>query len=78
MLTVTTDYARIDSDARTNLSLATDAVGRTMRGASINANVPIASAREGSLGFLGEMQLSAMAGCRRCRISGDSAPPISG
>lgn len=62
MLTVTTDYARIDSDARTNLSLATDAVGRTMRGASINANVPIASAREGSLGFLGEMQLSAMAG----------------
>ncbi len=26
------DYARIDSDARTNLSLATDAVGRTMRG----------------------------------------------
>ncbi|WP_294268410.1 TonB-dependent receptor [uncultured Sphingomonas sp.] len=62
MLTVTTDYARIDSDARTNLSLATDSVGRTMRGASINANVPIASAREGSLGFLGEMQLSAMAG----------------
>ena len=62
MLTVTTDYSRIDSDARTNLSLATDAVGRTMRGASVNANVPIASAREGSLGFLGELQLSAMAG----------------
>ncbi len=62
MLTVTTDYTRIDSDARTNLSLATDAVGRTLRGASVNANVPIASAREGSLGFLGEMQLSAMAG----------------
>lgn len=65
MLTVTTDYTRIDSDARTNLSLATDAVGRTMRGASVNANVPIASAREGSLGFLGEMQLSAMAGVSR-------------
>lgn len=62
MLTVTTDYSRIDSDARTNLALATDGVGRTMRGASVNANVPIASAREGSLSFLGEMQLSAMAG----------------
>lgn len=62
MLTVTTDYARIDSDARTSLSPATDAIGRTMRGASVNANVPIASAREGSLGFLGEMQLSVMAG----------------
>ena len=65
MLTVTTDYTRIDSDARTNLSLATDAVGRTMRGASVNATVPIASAREGSLGFLGEMQFSAMAGVSR-------------
>ncbi|MFN3775630.1 TonB-dependent receptor domain-containing protein [Sphingomonas parapaucimobilis] len=62
MLTVTTDYSRIDSDARTNLSLPTDGIGRTMRGASVNANVPIASAREGSLGFLGEMQLNAMAG----------------
>ncbi|HJO65791.1 MAG TPA: TonB-dependent receptor, partial [Sphingomonas sanguinis] len=62
MLTVTTDYSRIDSDAQTNLALATDGVGRTMRGASVNANVPIASAREGSLSFLGEMQLSAMAG----------------
>ncbi len=62
MLTVTTDYSRIDSDARTNLALATDGVGRTLRGASVNANVPIASAREGSLSFLGEMQLSAMAG----------------
>jgi len=62
MLTVTTDYSRIDSDARSNLSLPTDGIGRTMRGASVNANVPIASAREGSLGFLGEMQLNAMAG----------------
>ncbi len=62
MLTVTTDYARIDSDASTNLALATDGVGRTTRGASVNAVVPIASAREGSLSFLGEMQLSAMAG----------------
>ncbi|MGO1304875.1 MAG: TonB-dependent receptor domain-containing protein [Sphingomonas parapaucimobilis] len=62
MLTVTTDYSRIDSDARTNLSLPTDGIGRTMRGASVNATVPIASAREGSLGFLGEMQLNAMAG----------------
>ncbi len=62
MLTVTTDYSRIDSDARTNLALATDGVGRTLRGASVNANVPIASAREGSLSFLGEMQLSALAG----------------
>lgn len=62
MLTVTTDYSRIDSDARTNLALATDAVGRTLRGASVNANVPIASAREGSLSFLGEMQLSALVG----------------
>ncbi|GAM01655.1 TonB-dependent receptor domain-containing protein [Sphingomonas parapaucimobilis] len=62
MLTVTTDYSRIDSEARSNLSLPTDGIGRTMRGASVNANVPIASAREGSLGFLGEMQLNAMAG----------------
>lgn len=62
MLTVTTDYSRIDSDARTNLALATDGVGRTLRGASVNANVPIASAREGSLSFLGEMQLSALVG----------------
>ena len=62
MLTVTTDYSRIDSDAQTNLSLPADGIGRTMRGASVNANVPIASAREGSLGFLGEMQLNAMAG----------------
>ncbi|WP_322966044.1 TonB-dependent receptor domain-containing protein [Sphingomonas fuzhouensis] len=62
MLTVTTDYARIDSDARTNLALATDGIGRTTRGASVNAVVPIASAREGSLAFLGEMQLSGMAG----------------
>lgn len=65
MLTVTTDYSRIDSDANTNLALvagAADAVGRTTRGASVNASVPLASAREGSLSFLGEMQLSGMAG----------------
>ena len=62
MLTVTTDYSRIDSDARTNLATSAEEVGRTMRGASVNASVPIASAREGSLSFLGEMQFSGMAG----------------
>lgn len=61
-LTVTTDYSRIDSQARSNLALADPGVGRTMRGASVNATIPIASAREGSLSFLGEMQLSGMAG----------------
>ncbi|MGI8367370.1 TonB-dependent receptor domain-containing protein [Sphingomonas paucimobilis] len=65
-LTVTTDYSRIDSQATSNLALsnlgADPGVGRTMRGASVNATVPIASAREGSLSFLGEMQLSGMAG----------------
>ncbi|MFE8585680.1 TonB-dependent receptor domain-containing protein [Sphingomonas sp. NCPPB 2930] len=62
MLTVTTDYARVDSDARTDLALPADGIGRTTRGASVNASVPLASAREGSLGFLGELQLSGMAG----------------
>lgn len=65
-LTVTTDYSRIDSQASSNLALnnlgADPNVGRTMRWASVNATVPIASAREGSLSFLGEMQLSGMAG----------------
>ena len=65
-LTVTTDYSRIDSSATTNLALVAAApiegVGRTMRGASVNAAVPLASAREGSLSFLGELQLSALAG----------------
>lgn len=61
-LTVTTDYSHIDSQARSNLALADPGVGRTMRGASVNATIPIASAREGSLSFLGEMQLSGMAG----------------
>jgi hypothetical protein len=65
-LTVTTDYSRIDSDATTNLALISqgpvEGVERTMRGASINASVPLASAREGALSLLGELQLSAMAG----------------
>ncbi|WP_320453845.1 TonB-dependent receptor domain-containing protein [Sphingomonas sp. CFBP8993] len=69
-LTVTTDYSRIDSSATTNLALVAggaaaapiEGVGRTIRGASVNAAVPLASAREGSLSFLGELQLSALAG----------------
>ncbi|MDQ1228636.1 iron complex outermembrane receptor protein [Sphingomonas sp. SORGH_AS 879] len=62
LLTVTTDYARIDSRATTSLALPDDGVGRTTRGASVNASLPLASAREGSLGFLGELQLDGMAG----------------
>jgi len=62
LLTVTTDYARIDSRATTSLALPVDGVGRTTRGASVNASLPLASAREGSLGFLGELQLDGMAG----------------
>ena len=66
MLTVTTDYRRVDSDASSNLALLAGGpvtgVGRTLRGASVNASVPVASAREGSLAALGELQLSVMAG----------------
>ncbi|WP_230482044.1 TonB-dependent receptor [Sphingomonas sp. Leaf21] len=62
LITVTTDYARVDSRATTSLALPDDAIGRTTRGASVNATLPLASAREGSLGFLGELQLSGMAG----------------
>ncbi|WP_343528077.1 TonB-dependent receptor [Sphingomonas sp.] len=72
LLTIATDYSRIDS-AATRIATASaqgglsaqgpvEGIGRTMRGATVNATVPIASSREGPLSFLGEVQLSAMAG----------------
>ena len=62
-VTVSADYARSNSSVRlTGLDLQSLDLTRTIAGGSVSANLPIASAQQGVLPFLGRLSLNATVG----------------